>query len=79
MDNRGGVDDGSGVDYGSSVDQRSGVVGRRVVRWGVVRGSIVTDDALGGDGGAVVHWQETSAGGGQHGAEGEHLDKQKIQ
>lgn len=75
--NGGGVDNGSGVDYGSGVDDGGSVNDGgsvdRIVGRGVVRRSIVADDALGGYR-AVVQRQETSAGGSQHGAEGEHLD-----
>ncbi|CAH1644406.1 unnamed protein product [Spodoptera littoralis] len=72
VDYGGSMDDGSSVDNGSGVDDRGSVVGWGVVGSGVVCGSVVTDDALGGDC-AVVHRQETSAGRGQHGAKGEHF------
>ena len=84
-----GEGDGGGVDYGSSVDDggsvddgRSVDDGGGVVRWGivgsrVVHGRVVADDALGGHR-AVVQRQEASAGGSQHGAEGEHLYTENI-
>lgn len=78
VDYGGSMDDGGSMDNGSSVDEGCGVVRRRVVCGSIVRGTVVADDALGGDSRAVVQRQESSTGGGQHGAEGEHLGKQYI-
>lgn len=77
MDYGGGVDEGGSVNDGGSVDDGGGVVSRGVVGSGIVRRSVMADDALGGHR-AVVQRQESGAGGGQHSAEGEHLDTENT-
>lgn len=77
MDYGGGVNDGGSVDDGGGMDDGGGVVCWGVVGRRVVRGCVVADDALRGHR-AVVQRQEASAGGSQHGAEGEHLDTENI-